>query len=83
MTAVAGAVPFVGLIAPHALRALVGPLNRHLLPASFLAGAVLVVIADVAARSLGAQVELPLGSVTAFVGAPYFLLALRGQEGRG
>ena len=83
VTAVAGAVPFVGLIAPHALRALVGPLSRRLLPASFLAGAVLVVIADVAARALGEHVELPLGSVTAFVGAPYFLLALRGQEGRG
>jgi iron complex transport system permease protein len=83
VTAVAGAVPFVGLIAPHALRALVGPLSRRLLPASFLAGAALVVIADVAARSLGEHVELPLGSVTAFVGAPYFLLALRGQEGRG
>jgi iron complex transport system permease protein len=83
VTAVAGAVPFVGLIAPHALRALVGPLGRRLLPASFLAGAVLLVIADVLARSLGEHVELPLGSVTAFVGAPYFLLALRGQEGRG
>lgn len=83
VTAVAGAVPFVGLIAPHALRPLVGPLGRRLLPASFLAGAVLVVIADMAARSLGEHVELPLGSVTAFVGAPYFLLALRGQEGRG
>ncbi|HXK11238.1 MAG TPA: iron ABC transporter permease [Vicinamibacteria bacterium] len=83
VTAVAGAVPFVGLIAPHALRALVGPPSRRLLPASFLAGAALVVIADVAARSLGQYVELPLGSVTAFVGAPYFLVALRGQEGRG
>ena len=83
VTAVAGAVPFVGLIAPHALRGLVGPLNRHLLPASFTAGAVLVVVADLAARSLGQHVELPLGSLTAFVGAPYFLLALRGQEGRG
>jgi iron complex transport system permease protein len=82
VTAVAGAVPFVGLIAPHALRTLVGPLNRHLLPASFLAGAVLVVVADLAARSFGQYVELPLGSVTAFVGAPYFLLALRAQEGR-
>jgi iron complex transport system permease protein len=83
VTAVAGAVPFVGLIAPHALRALVGPLNRHLLPASFLGGAVLVVAADLAARSFGQHVELPLGSVTAFVGAPYFLLALHAQEGRG
>jgi iron complex transport system permease protein len=83
VTAVAGAVPFVGLVAPHALRGLVGPLGRHLLPASFLAGAVLVVVADLAARSFGQYAELPLGSVTAFVGAPYFLLALRGQEGRG
>jgi iron complex transport system permease protein len=82
VTAVAGAVPFVGLVAPHALRALVGTLGRRLIPASFLAGAILVVVADLAARSLGQHMELPLGSVTAFVGAPYFLLALRGQEGR-
>jgi iron complex transport system permease protein len=82
VTAVAGSVPFVGLVAPHALRALVGPLSRHLLPASFVAGALLVVVADALARSLGAHVELPLGSVTALVGAPYFLLALRGQAGR-
>jgi iron complex transport system permease protein len=83
VTAVAGAVPFVGLVAPHALRALVGPLGRHLLPASFIAGAVLVVVADLAAQSLGQYAELPVGFVTAFVGAPYFLVALRGQEGRG
>ncbi len=83
VTAIAGAVPFVGLVAPHALRSLVGPLGRRLVPASFLAGAILVVIADLAARALGRNMELPLGSVTAFVGAPYFLLALRGQEGRG
>lgn len=83
VTAVAGAVPFVGLVAPHALRTLVGPLGRRLVPASFLAGAILVVVADLAARALSRGVELPLGSVTAFVGAPYFLLALRAQEGRG
>jgi iron complex transport system permease protein len=83
ITAVAGAVPFVGLVAPHALRPLVGPLSRRLIPASFLAGAVLVVVADLVARVAGVKVELPLGSVTAFVGAPYFLVALRGQEGRG
>jgi iron complex transport system permease protein len=83
VTAVAGAVPFVGLVAPHALRPLVGPLSRRLIPASFLAGAVLVVVADLVARVAGVKVELPLGSVTAFVGAPYFLVALRGQEGRG
>lgn len=82
-TAVAGSVPFVGLMAPHALRPLVGPLGRHLLPAAFLGGAILVVLADLAARTLSARLELPLGGLTALLGAPYFLVALRANEGRG
>jgi iron complex transport system permease protein len=81
-TAVAGVVPFVGLVAPHALRPLVGPRGKHLLPAAFLGGALLVVVADLAARTLNAHLDLPLGSLTALVGAPYFLMALRGHEGR-
>jgi len=82
-TAVAGSVPFVGLMAPHALRPFVGPLGRHLLPAAFLGGAILVVLADLAARTLSARLELPLGALTSVLGAPYFLLALRANEGRG
>ena len=82
-TAVAGSVPFVGLMAPHALRPLVGPLSRRLLPAAFLGGALLVVLADLGARTLSPRFELPLGALTACVGAPYFLLALRANEGRG
>jgi len=82
-TAVAGSVPFVGLVAPHALRPLVGPLSRHLLPAAFLGGALLVVMADLAARTVNPAFDLPLGSLTALVGAPYFLVALRGIEDRG
>jgi iron complex transport system permease protein len=81
-TAVAGSVPFVGLVSPHALRPLVGPLARHLLPAAFLGGALVVVVADLAARTANANFDLPLGSVTAVAGAPYFLLALRGVEDR-
>ncbi len=81
-SAVAGSVPFVGLMAPHALRSRVGPLSRHLLPASFLGGALLVVLADLAARTLSSSLDLPLGSLTALIGAPYFLLALRSHEGR-
>jgi iron complex transport system permease protein len=81
-TAVAGSIPFVGLVAPHALRPWVGALGRHLLPASFLAGAVLVVLADIGARTISDRLDLPLGSLTAFVGAPYFLLALRGSHER-
>ena len=79
-TAVAGSVPFVGLVAPHALRPLVGAVARRLIPASFAAGAVLVVLADLASRTASVRFELPLGSVTALVGAPYFLLALRGAR---
>jgi iron complex transport system permease protein len=82
-TAVAGSVPFVGLVAPHALRPLVGPLSRHLLPAAFLGGALLVVLADLGARTINPAFDLPLGSLTALVGAPYFLVALRGVEDRG
>jgi iron complex transport system permease protein len=81
-TAIAGTVPFVGLMAPHALRPMVGPLGRHLLPAAFLGGAILVVVADLASRSLSPRMDFPLGAVTAIVGAPYFLLALRGSAGR-
>lgn len=81
-TAAAGSVPFVGLVAPHALRPLVGPRGRHLLPAAFLGGALLVVVADLAARTLSDRLDLPLGALTALVGAPYFLLALRHHEGR-
>jgi iron complex transport system permease protein len=81
-TAIAGSVPFVGLIAPHALRPVVGGLSHRLLPASFLAGALLVVVADLAARTVSDRLDLPLGAVTAFVGAPYFLFALRAQAGR-
>jgi iron complex transport system permease protein len=75
-------VPFVGLVAPHALRPLVGPAARRLLPAAFLGGALLVVLADLAARSLSQRYDLPLGAVTALVGAPYFLVALRAEQGR-
>ena len=81
-TAVAGSIPFVGLVAPHALRPWVGSLSRRLLPAAFLGGAVLVVLADIGARTISDRLDLPLGSLTAFVGAPYFLLALRGSHDR-
>jgi iron complex transport system permease protein len=81
-TSTAGSVPFVGLIAPHALRPLVGSLGRHLLPAAFLGGAALVVLADLCARTASASLDLPLGALTSLVGAPYFLVALRANERR-
>ncbi|HSI39238.1 MAG TPA: iron chelate uptake ABC transporter family permease subunit [Xanthobacteraceae bacterium] len=74
--AVAGVVGFVGLVVPHLLRLAIGPGNRVLLPASALLGGALLLAADVAARTLASPAELPLGVVTASVGAPFFLWLL-------
>ncbi len=75
--AVAGIIGFVGLVVPHLLRLLVGPAHRLLLPASAFGGATLLLAADLLARTVAAPAELPLGVVTAFVGAPFFLWLLR------
>lgn len=75
--ATAGIVAFVGLVAPHLVRLVVGPGHRALLPLSSLAGAVLVLLSDLAARTVIAPRELPLGVVTALVGGPYLLWLVR------
>jgi iron complex transport system permease protein len=74
--ALAGLVGFVGLIVPHALRFGVGATHRRLVPASFLAGAAALVLADLGARTLLAPAELPVGAITGLVGAPFFLALL-------
>ncbi|MDO9320851.1 MAG: iron chelate uptake ABC transporter family permease subunit [Pseudomonas sp.] len=74
--AAAGLIGFVGLVVPHLLRLLVGPDHRTLLPASALAGASLLLLADLLARLLLAPAELPIGIVTALLGAPFFLYLL-------
>ncbi|MGF3022172.1 FecCD family ABC transporter permease [Methylobacterium aquaticum] len=80
--AAAGVIGFVGLVVPHALRLAIGPDHRRLLPAAALLGGALLVLADVAARLVVAPAELPIGIVTALVGAPVFLwLLLSGQRG--
>jgi iron complex transport system permease protein len=80
--AAAGPIGFVGLLVPHILRLLVGSMHRALLPACFLGGGLFVVLADLAARTLLVPMEIPVGVVTAAVGAPFFLALLvrRGQE---
>ncbi len=75
--AVAGTIAFVGLIVPHIMRLFTGPDHRRLIPASALGGAILVVLADTLARVAVAPAELPIGIVTAFVGAPFFIVLLR------
>ena len=71
-----GSIGFVGLIVPHAARALIGPLHLRLLPACALVGAVFMVLADVASRALIPHQVLPIGVVTALVGVPFFSLIL-------
>ncbi|WP_307817878.1 FecCD family ABC transporter permease [Nocardia acididurans] len=77
VVAVAGAIGFVGLIVPHVARLAVGSAHRRLLPAAALLGAVFLVLADVVARTAFAPTELPLGIVTAGVGAPLLLVLVR------
>ncbi|MBV6522559.1 MAG: Hemin transport system permease protein HmuU [Gemmatimonadaceae bacterium] len=75
--AAAGLVGFVGLIVPHVARSLAGSRQRPVLAVAALAGGVLVVLADLAARTVRAPAELPLGAVTAILGVPFFLVVLR------
>lgn len=80
--AAAGLIGFVGLIVPHLVRLIAGPDHRVVLPASALAGASLLLLADVFARLVLAPAELPIGIVTALIGAPFFLfLLVRGRTG--
>jgi len=78
----AGAIGFVGLVVPHALRLALGNDQRMLLPASALAGGTLLLLADTAARSLLAPQQLPVGVITALVGVPVFMLLLMRNPGR-
>lgn len=80
--AMAGIIGFVPLIAPHLIRFLIGPDHRYLIGGSALAGAILLLGADLAARTIAAPAELPIGIVTAALGAPFFLwLLMREQRG--
>ncbi|MFC7309778.1 FecCD family ABC transporter permease [Streptomyces monticola] len=75
--AVAGIITFVGLLVPHLLRMAAGPGHRFLVPGSALGGAVILVAADLAARTVAAPAELPLGVLTALFGSPFFFWLLR------
>jgi len=74
---VSGAIGYVGLLVPHAMRWLVGSDYRVLIPASALGGAIAVVLADTLARTIAAPTELPVGAMTALAGAPVFIYLLR------
>lgn len=81
--ALVGTIAFVGLVVPHIVRMLVGPDHRVLLPASALAGAILLVVADTLARVVIAPTELPVGIITAIIGVPFFISLLRQRHHYG
>ncbi len=78
---VSGLIGFVGIIVPHTMRLLFGYSYRVIVPLSLLFGAAFLMGSDLAARSLAAPAELPIGVVTAFLGAPFFVLVLRSMRG--
>jgi len=74
--AVSGLISFVGIVVPHLVRLLVGSSNRVVLPLSALGGAAFLMLADLGARTLASPAEIPIGVITAFVGAPFFAFVL-------
>ncbi len=80
IVSVSGSIGFVGLIIPHIIRNLIGSDHKYVIPASLLAGGIFIVFSDVAARLLVAPQELPIGIVTALLGAPYFVYLVRKNQ---
>jgi iron complex transport system permease protein len=80
--AISGQVLFVGLVIPHLVRMVAGPGHRLLIPGSALAGATILVGADLAARTMASPAEVPLGVLTALVGSPFFFWQLRRMRAR-
>jgi len=74
---VSGLIGFVGIIVPHTIRLIAGPSYQRILPLSVLFGAGFLILADLLARTVLSPSEIPLGVVTAFLGAPFFLIVLR------
>ncbi len=72
-----GLIGFVGIIVPHTIRLIAGPSYRRILPLSVLFGGGFLILADLIARSVISPAEVPLGVVTACLGAPFFLIVLR------
>jgi len=80
--AVSGLIGFVGIIVPHAVRLSAGASYRVVLPVSMVGGAAFLVFADIAARTVQSPAEVPIGVITAVIGAPFFLFVLRSRRAR-
>lgn len=83
VVAVSGLIGFVGLVVPHMVRLIVGAGYRIVLPVAVTAGASFLILADIPGRTLTAPAELPIGVVTAFIGAPFFIVLLRTRQVAG
>jgi len=83
VVAVSGLIGFVGIIVPHTVRLLTGASYRIIVPLSILVGGTFLVLADVIARTVQSPYEVPIGVVTAFIGAPFFAVVLRTSKGVG
>ena len=77
LVSVSGLIGFVGLVVPHAIRLMAGAGYRRLIPLSMLLGASFLILADIPGRMLSGPAETPIGVVTAFIGAPFFIYLLR------
>ena len=77
VVAVGGTIAFVGIIVPHTIRLLAGRSYTVVVPLSMLFGAAFLVLADTASRTIVAPAELPIGVITAFIGAPFFIVVMR------
>ena len=80
VVSVSGLIGFVGVIVPHAVRMLAGASYRHVLPLSLIVGATFLILVDIPGRVLQDPAETPIGVVTAFFGAPFFILLLRSKR---
>ncbi len=80
VVAVSGLIGFVGLVVPHVVRLLAGASYRRVIPVSVFLGAAFLIVADIPGRTLTAPAEVPIGVVTAFVGAPFFIVLLRTRD---
>lgn len=77
---VSGIIGFVGLIVPHMIRFIVGPNHKILIPCSCIAGAIFMVVCDILSRTLLSPLEIPIGVITAVIGAPIFIILLKTKE---
>jgi iron complex transport system permease protein len=75
--AIAGPIGFVGIIVPHTVRLVAGRSYRVVIPLSMLLGAAFLVLADTLARTIASPAEVPIGVITAFIGAPFFVVVMR------